>query len=853
MPNCFVPECSFSWRTHPQETTLHVFPKNEARVKLWLNQLGFTENEKELLVPKIIACKQGKYRVCSLHFKDEDLVQRGTVRGLKRNAFPTLQLPLREQIISELVDHFYCKRQRLDTITTTDGQSIVSLFPEDGTSSPVSVLQSQSEEYQYPTTYTSALDISENVFSQPMETNIISEEAFILAADEEIIEFPKRYSSQRKKRKVSQEMQNKATSTEYFPGQKHKMTQTKRNFGNKEKSIQVSIRNSYSSIGIQCELVQLPPLSKFPSTGKYREQPILLQSSFSDSLIKPKADNVSEHSTAQSVQPYKEYLFDVPLVSFASLDTLGTNAFTHTDDSSLPIAKEEEAYQHEMEEHLIDPSDPDTSFIHLQEELRPRNMATENKFIVFESCLNNLLLSCKCKADNNCPGTITHIKKYCVGSALVVTGYCSKNHKFHMWSSQPFIGKMPAGNILISSALICSGCNFQKFTDFFSLLSLAGISCNTHCNIQKRFIYPTIHHHWLKERSVVLSNMQAKGVALVGDGQCDSPGFLAKHYTCTLLDMETEKILDFQIEKIEPGVSSVSLGKKAFQIALERLLSANVKVKIIATDRHVGIRKIMKEKYKSIRHEYNVWHLAKSIGKQIYQASLHGNAKELAAWVVPSTKHLLWSASTCHRNPDLLKEKWTSLTYHAANIHTWTDGQHYKSCNHGPILDQEEEYAWLLTGSLAHHQIKQIVREPKLLKDMEHLSNFCPTENLELYHSMVLKYRSKRHQFQIDGMIARTELAVLDHNRNVGQQQLMVPKESSTSGQLGTETFPLSSSKARKKWVVSKVYKTTTKTLMIEIMCDILLHVSGQGDFDVTSQYPEKPDMLKKYLLCFQC
>lgn len=42
--------------------------------------------------------------------------------------------------------------------------------------------------------------------------------------------------------------------------------------------------------------------------------------------------------------------------------------------------------------------------------------------------------------------------------------------------------------------------------------------------------------------------------------------------------------------------------------------------------------------------------------------------------------------------------------------------------------------------------------------------------SLEVYHNVTLKYAPKRLHFGYDSMRARTELAIMDHNMNVGRE-----------------------------------------------------------------------------------
>lgn len=90
-------------------------------------------------------------------------------------------------------------------------------------------------------------------------------------------------------------------------------------------------------------------------------------------------------------------------------------------------------------------------------------------------------------------------------------------------------------------------------------------------------------------------------------------------------------------------------------------------IKLFCTDRHSAIRKMIREEFPGIIHEFDVWHLAKSVGKKILAASKKRNCSSLAAWVSPIKNHIWWCASTCDEDEDLLITKWNSLLYHVAN------------------------------------------------------------------------------------------------------------------------------------------------------------------------------------------
>ena len=72
-------------------------------------------------------------------------------------------------------------------------------------------------------------------------------------------------------------------------------------------------------------------------------------------------------------------------------------------------------------------------------------------YLVFESALLLLFSSCL-----HCSGH-TRVNKVVIGSFLRIIQTCSRCRKILVWESQPYIGKIPAGNILTSAAILYSG------------------------------------------------------------------------------------------------------------------------------------------------------------------------------------------------------------------------------------------------------------------------------------------------------------------------------------------------------------------------------------------------------------
>lgn len=89
----------------------------------------------------------------------------------------------------------------------------------------------------------------------------------------------------------------------------------------------------------------------------------------------------------------------------------------------------------------------------------------------------------------------------------------------------------------------------------------------------------------------------------------------------------------------------------------------------------------------------------------------------------------------------------------------------------------------------------------KNLKDMEHLVNPYHTGSLEVFHSLINSYASKRNQFELNVMDSRVKVAILDHNCNVHRQQATVNFERKGSQKKGDKQWKYVSSKLSKEWI----------------------------------------------------
>lgn len=113
------------------------------------------------------------------------------------------------------------------------------------------------------------------------------------------------------------------------------------------------------------------------------------------------------------------------------------------------------------------------------------NVRTEPKFIVFVKQLLLLFQVCSsCKVD----GLLTKWKT--IGTMVEITTLCANptcKEKTKVWKSQPDFPetKIPAGNFLVSFAIVVSGACVTKISNVFRHMGLSCISLSTYYNHQK--------------------------------------------------------------------------------------------------------------------------------------------------------------------------------------------------------------------------------------------------------------------------------------------------------------------------------------------------------------------------------
>ena len=160
-----------------------------------------------------------------------------------------------------------------------------------------------------------------------------------------------------------------------------------------------------------------------------------------------------------------------------------------------------------------------------------------------------------------------------------------------------------------------------------------------------------------------------------------------------------------------------------------------------------------------------------------------------------------------------------SVLHHVTNVHEWMGCNIFKKCAHPPLTPKKVlKKKWLSPTSTAYIALEEVVLEKKLMKDLRKITEFCHTGDLEVYHSMLLKYCPKRQHFSHKGMVARTQLTALDNNANCGRKQATV----SVGDKQSKLRYRADYKKAQKQWVARPIYEKKSYAHVTELMNNLV-------------------------------
>ena len=235
------------------------------------------------------------------------------------------------------------------------------------------------------------------------------------------------------------------------------------------------------------------------------------------------------------------------------------------------------------------------------------------------------------------------------------------------------------------------------------------------------------------------------------------------------MDSQSGHILDFHISHVRVAGNSQRMELDDFKRVVNRLQEYGIKIGSITTDRYKQIRSYMRKFLKHILHQFDVWHVGKSIKKKLVKLAKKKSCRSLNQWIKAIINHFRWCCASCEGDPENLKEKWLSILYHITDRHRWKGFKTFKKCQHKKLTKKERSCKpFLKQLNPAYEALESVVINESLLGALKFLTKFNHTGTLEVYHSLYNKYSPKRLHFSLRETIARAELAALDFNCGVG-------------------------------------------------------------------------------------
>ena len=209
--------------------------------------------------------------------------------------------------------------------------------------------------------------------------------------------------------------------------------------------------------------------------------------------------------------------------------------------------------------------------------------SNESKSIVFDSCLKQLFQICR-----RCGAIVINAYLMQRGSLICVTTKCKAGHT-EPWFSQPFTKGMAAGNLICSGGILFTGNHFAGVSAVMSACNIRFFEKGNFYYIQRKYLWPVVNNHYLIQQKEALQSLRGQHLVLAGDGRCDSPGHNAKYGTYSVMEVTTEKIVDFSLVQVSEVANSNAMEKEGLKRCLEFLERDGQVIDLLATDRYVTL------------------------------------------------------------------------------------------------------------------------------------------------------------------------------------------------------------------------------------------------------------------------
>jgi len=332
------------------------------------------------------------------------------------------------------------------------------------------------------------------------------------------------------------------------------------------------------------------------------------------------------------------------------------------------------------------------------------------------------------------------------------------------------VSNLAAGNILMSASILFSGASYTKTLRIFETMGISSISESTFKRHAREYLQPTIYKVWHDEQEELLRILGAMPGKLEvgGDGRADSPGHSAKYGSYTAMELRINKIIDLQLVQSNEVGGSYHMEQAGLERFIKFLESKDLTIGVLVTDRHLSIQKWVRESLPQTVHYFDVWHVAKGVGKKIDSVAKLKDCGVVGEWRRSISNHMYWCAgSSSGQSGEMVAAKWLSLLRHIQGIHHGHSDL-FPACTH-PDLDHKRK--WLKPNTKPFDKLSSILSNKRLVADIKKLSPYHQTSSVEAFHSLLIRFAPKSVAFSYTGMLARMMLAGMHYNENSERRQ----------------------------------------------------------------------------------
>ncbi|XP_070203994.1 uncharacterized protein [Littorina saxatilis] len=388
-----------------------------------------------------------------------------------------------------------------------------------------------------------------------------------------------------------------------------------------------------------------------------------------------------------------------------SIEACKTPAFSNAESQTYQIrhvvSNEDSESDDEVTADLSDQEEDNTEYNRgestqhnkphtLTEDLNHVDAFGETKYLVFESNLEELLSVCR-----RCSKICQVTRKGVEGTAVEYTCLCEHCSHNYTWCSQPYSKRLPLGNLVLAAAAFFTACSPSRLITLFKSCNICIFGKTTYNNLQSAYMVQAVRNVWTRcQERLFAARPRTRPLKLAGDGRCDSPGHCAKYGSYTFLDATTMEVLHIELIQSNMVKNSHAMELEGLKRGLNAL-KANVKVSHLVTDRHVQIKSHMAKNEVEITHRFDIWHMAKGVGKKLDAASNKAGYSALGLWTKSIKNHLYYCAQSTPESPrrvEVVKAKWKSVVNHVSNQHKG-HGDDFPDCLHGDLSN--EPRAWI--------------------------------------------------------------------------------------------------------------------------------------------------------------